>query len=92
MSDNSQAVAATVLGAVVGALAGYLFFTDRGRELRRQLEPALDNLTRELNSSRTTLHKVVGVASEGWRLMNEAMGESTPLPSRYPSPHQTTPF
>jgi hypothetical protein len=90
VTDNSRAIAATVAGAVIGGMAGYFFFTERGRSLRRQLEPALDDFVRELNSFRTTVEKAVGVAGEGWRLLNEAM-ESGPQ-ERYPTPHQTSPF
>ena len=53
-----------------------MFFTDRGRELRRQLEPALEDFARELNSFRGTVQKAAGVASEGWKLLNEAIGET----------------
>ncbi len=88
--DNSRAIAATVLGAVVGGVAGYLFFTDHGRSIRRQIEPALDDFSRELMSFRTTVQKASGVASEGWKLLNEALGESGSTP-RYPG-RQTSPF
>jgi gas vesicle protein len=88
---NSQAVIATILGAVVGGVAGYLFFTDRGRSLRRQIEPALDDMARELSQFRGTVHKAAGVANEGWKLLNEALGESA-QPPRYPNTHQSSPF
>ena len=35
---------------------------------------------------------VSGVASEGWKLLNEAVGEGAPATSRYPNVHQTSPF
>jgi gas vesicle protein len=90
---NSRAMGAAIVGAVVGGLAGYLFLTDDGRRLRRQLEPALDDIARELNSFRATVSKAVGVANEGWQLLNEAMGESGQVAqSRYPSARQTSPF
>jgi uncharacterized membrane protein YccC len=89
--DNSRAVAATVVGAVIGGVLGYLFFTDEGRSLRRHLEPALDDFARELKSLRSTVQQANGVANEGWKLLNEALGESSaPLP-RYPGT-QTSPF
>ena len=92
MNDNSRAMAATVVGAVVGGMAGYLFFTESGRALRRQFEPALEDIARELNSFRSTVQKAASVATEGWKLLNEAIGESTePLP-RYANPHQSSPF
>jgi len=90
--DNSRAVAATIIGAVVGGIAGYLFFTDHGRALRRQLEPALDDFAHELMSFRSTVQKAAGVASEGWKLLNDALGEGTPPPPRYAGPRQTSPF
>jgi len=89
---NSRALAATVVGAVIGGMAGYLFFTEEGRRLRRHLEPALDDFARELNSFRSTLNKAGGVASEGWKLLNDVVGESAQAPPRYPSSRQTSPF
>jgi hypothetical protein len=89
--NNSRAVAATIVGAVVGGAAGYLFFTDHGRSLRRQIEPALDDFARELMSFRSTVQKAAGVANEGWKLLNEALGESG-QPPRYTGPRQTSPF
>jgi hypothetical protein len=73
-------------------MAGYLFFTDRGRELRRQIEPALDDIARELNSFRGTVQRAAGVASEGWKLLNDALGEGGQPPPRYSGSHQTSPF
>ena len=84
-------MAATITGAVLGGIAGYFFFTERGRELRRQLEPALDDCLRELNSFRVTVEKAVGVAHDGWKLLNEAM-EPGSQNTRYPSTNQTSPF
>jgi gas vesicle protein len=90
---NSRALAASVVGAVIGGVAGYLFFTEEGRRLRREIEPALEDFARELNSFRSTVHKAAGVASEGWKLLNEAMGETGIEPPRYhQAPRQTSPF
>jgi gas vesicle protein len=89
---ENKALIATVVGAVVGGAAGYLFFTDRGREFRRQLEPALDDLGRELNSFRGTVQRAAGVASEGWKLLNDALGEAGTQSPRFPGAHQSSPF
>ena len=88
---TDKAVAATIVGAVIGGVAGYLLFTDRGRALRRQLEPALEDFMQELNSFRGTLQRASGVASEGWKLLNDALGEYPPQTRRYPA-GQTSPF
>ena len=87
-----KAVVATIVGAVIGGAAGYLFFTDRGRELRRQIEPALDDFARELNSFRGTLQRAAGVANDGWKLLNETLGDGGQRPLKYPNAHQTSPF
>lgn len=92
MNDTSRTVAATVVGAVIGGMAGYMFFTDRGRTIRRSIEPALDDIMRELNSFRGTIQKAAGVANEGWRLLNDAIGEGGSQARRFPSAHQTSPF
>ena len=91
MTDKSEVLAATVIGAVVGGLAGYMFFTEQGRTMRRQLEPAIDDISRELANFRGTLNRALGVANEGWQVLNEALGEGGQRP-RYSGPRQTTPF
>ena len=88
---DNRAVAATVVGAVIGGMAGYLFFTDKGRGWRRQIEPALEDFARELMSFRATIQKAAGVANEGWKLLNDTLGETAQAP-RYPAAHQTSPF
>jgi gas vesicle protein len=90
--NNSRTIAATLVGAIIGGAAGYLFFTDQGRTLRRQIEPALDDFARELISFRTSVQKAAGVANDGWRLLNEALAEGRPPTPRYAGPHQTSPF
>jgi hypothetical protein len=59
--------------------------------VRRQFEPALDDFSRELMSFRSTVQKAAGVANEGWKLLNEALGEGGQS-ARYPGAHQTSPF
>jgi len=85
-------MAASMIGAMIGGVAGYLFFTEHGRSIRRQIEPALDDFARELSSFRSTVVKATGVATEGWKLLNEAMGETPGVAPRYASPRQTSPF
>ena len=89
--NTSQELAVTIVGAVVGGVAGYLFFTERGRGVRRQIEPALEDFSREVMSFRNTVHKAAEVASEGWKLLNDALGEGGRGPARYPS-GQRSPF
>jgi len=91
VTENSKATAVTIAGAAIGAVASYLLFTERGRALRRQLEPALEDYARELSGFRVTLAKAAGVASEGWKLLNDAI-EPIGTDAAYPSRHQHAPF
>jgi len=96
MTDQSRAVAASVVGAIIGGLAGYMVFTPQGRALRRRLEPALEDFGRELNHLKDTLTRAGLMANEGWRLINDVMADAGSAgryaTSQQPSPHQTTPF
>jgi hypothetical protein len=87
--NSSRAMAATLVGAAVGGIAAYLLFTEHGRRVRRQIEPALDDFAGELTSFHTTIQKVTEVANQGWKILNEAIGETGPAlrnPGRQPSP------
>lgn len=73
--NNSREMAATIVGAVIGGVAGFLFFTERGRRVRRRIEPALEDFSRELMSFRNTVQEAAGVAGESWKLLNDTLGE-----------------
>jgi len=72
---DAQTWTATLLGALIGAALGYLFFTEGGRGLRHSLEPRVDDFSREVKSFRRTVEKAASVASDGYQLLNEAMGQ-----------------
>jgi gas vesicle protein len=91
--NSSRAVVTLALGSVVGAVAAYLFFTDEGKALRRQFEPALEDFTRELSSFRETVQKAAGAASEGWTLLSDTLGEGAQRSTTaYAGSRQTSPF
>lgn len=83
MNQRSQDYVVTVVGALLGAMAGYLFFTDRGRDLRRRIEPSAENFARELVSFKGAVTRARDVASEAWQLMDEVVSETN---------HQAKPF
>ena len=58
MNEKSQMVRATLIGAVLGAIAGYLFFTDRGRRLRQQVEQALDEMADRKSTRLNSSHRL----------------------------------
>lgn len=71
MGEQSRVMMSAIVGALVGAAAGYLFFTDRGRGLRERMEPAVDDLRREFARFQRTLQKVGDMAGEGMRVVDE---------------------
>jgi gas vesicle protein len=74
MKDRQTIVGGALLGALVGAVAGYLFFTERGRRLRRDIEPELQTIVREA----VRLGKTVTELRDS-RSQRRAAGTSTPL-------------
>ena len=91
MNDRQRGLMAATIGAVAGGIAGYMLFTERGRDLRRRLEPALEDLAHELVQLRGTVTRAMGVASQGWNVLNEALGDQSDI-SSFPTPRQTNPF
>lgn len=51
-------VVGAILGAAAGAMAGFLLFTERGRQLREDIEPELDTLFREAGKLKAAFEQV----------------------------------
>ena len=71
MSEQSRIISGALVGAVAGAAAAYLFFTDRGAALRDRMEPAVDELRREFAKFQRTVEKLGSMANEGMRAYHE---------------------
>jgi gas vesicle protein len=81
VSESRVVVAGAIAGALIGAAAGYLFFTHAGKGFRDRLEPAIDDLRREFDRFQKTLGRAAEFANEGVRMVNEfnaARGTSFP--------------
>jgi len=63
--------AGAIVGALIGASASYLFFTDEGKRMRDRLEPAVDDLRKEFARFQRTIEKVGAMANDGIRAVNE---------------------
>jgi len=74
VDERSRVLLTTCLGAVAGAVWGWLYMTDNGRRVRDQIEPKLDDLMHELTRVRGTVEKARNVASEGLRSLNDVTG------------------
>jgi hypothetical protein len=68
---------ATLSGAVIGGVWGWLYLTEGGRRVRKQIEPWLEDFTAELARVRGTVEKARSAADEGWRSLSEIAGGSS---------------
>jgi gas vesicle protein len=71
VNDSRVMVAGAIVGALIGASASYLFFTDAGKQWRDRLEPAVDDLRKEFARFQKTVEKVGEMANDGIRAVNE---------------------
>lgn len=71
MNERTAVTLGAVIGALVGATATYLFFTDRGRQVRDRIEPAIDDLRREFTRFQGTIEQLGRMASDGMRVVEE---------------------
>lgn len=76
MTERQEICAITAAGALVGAVTSFLFLTDRGRRMRRQIVPALDELAREASRVRDTIEQTLTAASDSWGIVNDVINES----------------
>jgi len=87
---DSRALGATLIGAVAGGVAGYLFFTEHGKSLRKALDPTIEDLAKEIEGFRSTVQRAISVANDGWQLVDDAMNtRSRRMPGAV---HQSSPF
>lgn len=73
MEERTQVLAATILGGIVGFVSGSLYLTERGREVREQVEPFFDRVVEELQRAQRTVDKARDAANEGRRVFEEVL-------------------
>jgi len=88
MNERTAVFLGAAFGAAAGALAGYLFLTERGQRLRDDLGPRLEALLRDAGQLRETVERARSAAAEGWRAVSDAAGEAP----RWPETDQQAPF
>ena len=71
MNESRAIAAGAIVGAAVGAAATYLFFTERGQQVRSRIEPAVDDLKREFARFQGTIEKLGAMANDCIRAVNE---------------------
>ena len=80
MDDRARVVGATLAGALLGGVVGYLYMTRQGRELREAIEPRLDDLLAEVRRLRQAAGKLRAVVAEGRQSIDEVVGRSERAP------------
>lgn len=78
MDERTRVVFFAGLGAVIGGLAGYLLFTESGREIRSQLEPRVEELATELQRLATTFDRTRKAVADGWQTFSQAVNDVQP--------------
>jgi hypothetical protein len=73
VDDRGRIAMAIGLGALVGGVAGYFLLTERGRQMRDELEPRLNDVLGEIDKLRQTFESTRTAVSEGWRSFNQLM-------------------
>jgi gas vesicle protein len=71
VNERQMVILGALAGAVVGATAGYLFFTEGGRGLRDRMEPFVEDVRQEFTRFQRTIEKVGQMATEGMRVVDE---------------------
>lgn len=71
MTDRTKIVLSAVAGALGGAVAGYLFLTRRGEELREHLGPGLDEVIGRLQDLQASVQHARGVAEQSWNTLRD---------------------
>ena len=80
MSERSEVVGATLAGAAIGAVIGYLFFSASGRRLRGEIEPRIMEVSRDILRVRDAVATAVAAVNEGRRSFERLAG----TPDRWP--------
>lgn len=75
MDDRSSVLLGALLGAAVGGAVGFLFFTDRGRQVRADVGPCLTDLADEARRLQGNVQSLRRSVSEGWSAVKGFAGD-----------------
>jgi gas vesicle protein len=75
VDDRGRIAMAIGLGALVGGVAGYFLLTERGRQMRDELEPRLNDVLLEIDKLRQTFESTRTAVADGWRSFNQLMDQ-----------------
>ena len=71
MTDRTKIMVSALAGALGGAVAGYLFLTKDGEELREQVGPGLEDVIGRLQDLQASVQHARGVADQSWSAIRD---------------------
>ena len=71
MTDRTTIIVSALAGALGGAVAGYLFLTKNGEELREHLGPRLEDVIGRLQDLQASVQHARGVADQSWSALRD---------------------
>lgn len=77
MDDRAKVFLGALLGAAVGGAAGFLFLTERGRAVRAEVGPRLDDLLHEARRLQGSVRSLRESAKEGWGTVRDFAADLT---------------
>jgi gas vesicle protein len=75
VDDRSSVLLGALLGAAVGGAVGFLFFTDRGRQMRADVGPRLNDLVDEARRLQGNVLSLRQSVRDGWGAVKEFAGD-----------------
>jgi gas vesicle protein len=75
VTDQSRIALSVLAGAVIGGVAGFLMFTERGRQARAEIQPQLEELAREMQNLQELAMRVRATATDSWKQMEAFVSE-----------------
>jgi hypothetical protein len=77
VDERKQVFLASVLGAAVGGVCGWLYLTERGREVKSELDPFFDKVVDEIHQAQHTVGKARLAVVEGKGAIDEVLRATT---------------
>lgn len=81
MTEKDRILFGIVAGAVMGGVAGFFLFTERGRRARAEVEPYLAELAKDVSHLQELVSRVRDTANDGWRQVESLVGDRRTSPT-----------
>jgi len=76
VTDRTKIMLSALAGATGGAVAGYLWLTKDGEDLRTRL-PVLEDVIGRLQDLQASVHHARGIADQSWSALRDITRDTT---------------